>query len=745
MVKVGKTIKVLSLSILLSIFLFLLLDRLYPLDRKRLYKPQSTLIYDRHHQLLRLHLSEDGFLRIPIESSEITEDIRQTLLAYEDHYFYHHFGINPISLARAAWFNLRNRRTIGASTLTMQVARMMHRKPRTVGNKLIEMFISLQLEYHYSKDEILEMYLNNTPYGGNIEGFSSAAFAYFDTPVESLSLAQIAYLIAIPQNPNLNLPKKESKNFSRINRLKEKVLTRLYDDDGLSQERYSRAMQESLSPHRADLVYFAPQLSAKFRGGGKVVTTIDLSLQQQIEYLLKDKIEILNQLHIYNAAAIVIDNRDMTILAYVGSQDFRDKRYGGEVDGLKALVSPGSTLKPFIYAKALEQGLITPLRKLYDIPLSIEGYKPLNYSEQFLGEVTAKEALQLSLNIPAVELDRLLGDASLYSLLKQANISSINHPKDYYGSSLTLGGCGITLKNLAELFASFANKGLYRNSSFLPHSPPIGQKILTEESSYLISQILVDAPRQSFTSSWEYMGSSSRVAFKTGTSANARDMLSIGYTPEYTVAVWYGNFDGSMGKSLTSSGKKERRLTGLAAASPTLLDIFGLLKPKEWFVKPQGIKSKKICQDTIEIGACREYIYDEVIDGVDATLPCHLLRAEVLATLFDRRRISSMEELSSHTCYPMWRAYDPLITSPVDGQKQIQNRLLPQEFKKTKLQCYAFETNTTILWLIDNDPPLEGKSGIPLYRYLPPGKHQIRCLDQGAKMREINVEMEERF
>ncbi len=406
-------------------------------------------------------------------------------------------------------------------------------------------------------------------------------------------------------------------------------------------------------------------------------------------------------------------------------------------------MSPGSTLKPFVYAKALEQGLITPLRKLYDIPLNIEGYKPLNYSEQFLGEVTAKEALQLSLNIPAVELDRLLGDASLYSLLKQANISSINHPKAYYGSSLTLGGCGVTLKNLAELFASFANKGVYRNSSFLPNDLSKGQQILTEESSYLISQILVDVPRQSFTSSWEYMGSSSKVAFKTGTSANARDMLSVGYTPEYTVAVWYGNFDGSMGKSLTSRGKKERRLTGLQAASPTLLAIFGLLKSKEWFNKPEGVKSKKICQDTIKIGTCKEYIYDEVIEGVDATLPCQLLRAEVLATLFDHRRISSMEDLSSHTCYSAWRAYNPLITSPVNGQKQTQNKLLPQEFKKTKLQCYAFETNNTILWLIDNDPPFDGKSGEPLYRYLSPGKHQIRCLDQGAKMRGIKVEMEE--
>ncbi len=716
------------------------MDILYPLDKKRLYKPESTLIYDRHGTLMRLHLSEDGFLRIPIQRALISEDIKKTLLSYEDQYFYSHFGINPFSLARAVLFNLNNQRTIGASTLTMQVARMMHRKRRTVKNKLIEIFMALQLEYHYSKDEILEIYLNNTPYGGNIEGFASASFAYFDTPIDSLSLAQIAYLVSIPKNPNSNRP----KNKKRVKQLKNKVITSLYKNSAISKDKYIRAIDESIKAYRHTLPNKAPHLSAKFNAGGRVLTTIDLTLQKSIETLLKKNIKTLKSLDIHNAMALVIDNKTMQILSYIGSQDFNDKKYFGEVDGLEALISPGSTLKPFVYAKALEKGFITPLKKVYDISLFVNGYKPLNYNEEFLGEVTAKEALQLSLNIPAVELDILLEDSSLYSVLSQAKIASISHSKSYYGSSLVLGGCGITLKELAQLFASLANGGEYQNASYLlSQTPKKAKRILAKESAYLISKILVDVPRDSFSSSWEYLENMPKVAFKTGTSANAIDMLAIGYTPEYTVAVWYGNFSGKKGKILTKEQKKEEQLTGLKASSPTLLDIFKLLKPQQWFSKPKGIISTKICQDTIVIGTCKKFVLDDTIKGVTLSPPCQLMRAEVLATLLDKGYIKETKELSSHSCYPLWKSYNPLITSPLNGTKQIQNKLLPKEFKKTKLECYSFETNSSIIWMINNQVPIRGVSSQAIYRYLEKGKYKIECLDQGAKIGSITLEIDE--
>ncbi len=733
-----KSIKIVLLFLVVSVLSFFLLNELFPLDTKRLFKPRSTLVYDRNHKLLRVHLSEDGFLRMPLERSEITKEMKQALLSYEDKYFYEHLGVNPFSVVRALWFNLRNRHLIGASTLTMQLARMMHRKPRTLRNKCIELFMALQLEYSYSKESILTLYLNNAPYGGNVEGFASASFVYFGVDVDALSVAQVAYLVSIPKNPNLNTP----KVLNRVESLKKKVLLSMYNNHNITQEVYSRAKREKLSPKRRDLPHFAPHLSRKFKAGGRVHTSIELQLQQRVQTLVSQRVKALKKLQIYNGSAIVIDNKTMKILAYVGSQGFEDKQHGGQIDGLMALFSPGSTLKPFVYAKALEKGLITPLKKLYDLPLYMGGYKPLNYSKRFLGEVTAKEALQFSLNIPAVELERLLEEASLYSVLKNADIKSINRSKGYYGLSLTLGGCGITLKNIAELFAMLANGGVYSKASYLLEERDIkAKKVLSKEASYLVSKMLVDAPRDAFSSSWEYMKDVPSVAFKTGTSAHAKDLLCVGYTPEYTVAVWYGNFNRT--KSKKREGKNAKRMTGLEAASPTLHAIFKLLQPKEHFKKPKGVVSKKICQDVIQVGECKSQVKDEVIEGVKLHTSCKLLRAEVLVKMLEEGMVNSMSALQNHTCYKEWKQYNPLISNPVDKQTYLQNRLLPQYLKKISLQCFSFEDNATIYWLIDNESPFRSISGEKYYRYFSQGRHQINCLDQGAKMRSVTIEVEE--
>jgi len=740
--KIIKVIAVVAIALVSLFLLFLSLDTLFPLDTKRVFKPKSTLIYDKDQRLLTIHLSEDGFLRIPLDYKDINSDIKDTLLSYEDRYFYSHFGINPISIVRALWFNLRNSRRIGASTITMQLARMMHHKPRTITNKLIEIFMALQLEYRYSKDEILTIYLNNAPYGGNIEGFASASFAYFNLPTSSLSLAQIAYLVSIPKNPNQNRPRYKK----RVERLKRRVLKKLYTDETIDTQRYNRAKEEIIYPQKRDLPRYTPHLSNKIAEdkryrGVSITTTIDFELQNRVESLLKDRVSQVKRFNINNASAIVIDNKTMSILSYVGSSDFYDKAHGGEIDGISSLFSPGSTLKPFIYAKALEKGLITPLKKLYDLPLNISGYSPLNYSKYFLGEVTASEALAYSLNIPAVELDQLLEDESLYYTLKRADISSITQNKEYYGSALALGGCGITLRDLAELFASFANGGVYAKSHFIKDRPKAyTTPIMTKESSYLISQILANAPRKHFNSSWEYMSDIPKVAFKTGTSAHARDMLSVGYTPQYTVAVWYGNFTNKKSKKPDDS---DIHITGLEIASPTLESIFKYLQPKEWFNRPKNIIKKSICQDIIKIGKCHSKVEDDTIRGVKLRQPCSILRAEVLNNMIKTHTIESIDSLKSNRCYDIWRAYKPTITTPIDNKKYIQNRLLPQHLKKIPLECYSYESNSTIYWLIDNNTPSEGKSGEKKYIYLNSGKHQISCLDQGAKMKSIEIEMQE--
>jgi penicillin-binding protein 1C len=521
-----KLIKQIFIGLIAISLLFFILNYLFPLNINRLNKPQSTLIYDNKQHLIALKLSPDGFLRILIKPEALNSNIKNIVLAYEDQYFEKHFGVNPFSILRALWFNLSNQGKIGASTITMQVARMMHNKPRTLSQKIIEMFQAFQLEWDYSKDEILTFYLNNAPYGGNVEGFASASLKYFQLSPSSLSLSQIAYLTSIPKNPNANRPKKNRD----INNIKNKLLKRIKELTLLKEEDYQRAKQEHISVNIQNLPNKIPHLIAQIKHQGQVHTTINMSIQTQIENLIKTQITELKNFNIHNASAIVIDNKSMNIIAYIASQDFYDHKHGGQNDGLKALVSPGSTLKPFVYTLALEQGLITPLKKLFDVPLFINGYKPMNYSKEYLGEVTVTEALQLSLNIPAVELDRLLKKKSLYNLLKKTKVTSLTHPKSYYGSSLTLGGLGLPLKENAELFAMLANGGVYQQASYLkvksetsvpnktrlkPSVPYVSKRLLSKEATYLVSNILADAPRLSFSSTWEQMKSMSRVAFKT--------------------------------------------------------------------------------------------------------------------------------------------------------------------------------------------------------------------------------------
>ena len=725
-----------SLSTLLFfITLFFILNFLYPLDTARLNKPKSTLIYDNNNHLIAVKLSADGYLRIPIKSKELNSEITNTLLAYEDQYFYQHFGINPFSIVRAVWSNIINAHKIGASTITMQVARMMHHEKRTIGQKLIEIFQSLQLEMNYTKKEILTFYLNNAPYGGNVEGFASASFRYFNLPPTSLSLSQIAYLTSIPKNPNANRPKKD-RNISHI---KNKLLKRIYDLNLLNKTSYLRAKKEHIYASISNLPNKIPHLSALIKKEGDVHTTIDLTLQKKVESLLQEEVKKVNKYGIYNAAALVVENHTMNIVSYVGSNNFYDKQHGGENNGIKAIHSPGSTLKPLVYAKALEQGLITPLKKIYDVPLFINGYKPTNYAKEYMGEVSATEALQLSLNIPAVELDRLLQKKSLYTLLEKANISSLTHKKYYYGSSLVLGGWGISLQENSQLFAMLANGGHYKKASFLTHrKKQKTEQILSPQSSYIVSNILADAPRVNFSSSWEYMRSMQKIAFKTGTSAHAKDMLTIGYTPKYTVAIWFGNFSGQ-----ASHTYKHQYATGLKVASPTLFKIFNLINKGAWFTQPKGIEKKEICQDAIKLTDCQAPIKDTIISNVTLHTPCSAMRGEVLAYLLKTNKIESFSQLSTHQCYTEWQNYKPLITSPIHEKSYTHNRLLPKEFKKTKLECYSFEENQTIYWLIDNHEPIIGKSSEALYTYLSPEAHHISCLDEGAKMQSIDIVLKE--
>jgi len=716
--------------ILFFFFLFILADFCFPLDKNRLQKPLSTLIYDKNHKLMRMKLSKDGYWRI--RTKKIPPLLKKSILFFEDRYFYYHFGINPFSVIRAFVQNLTGERTLGASTVSMQVARMMYKRSRTLKNKLIEMFNALQLEWHYSKDEILGFYLNLAPYGGNIEGIETAARFYFQKSLDELSVGEMAVLTTIPKNPNSNRPDRQ-KN---LRAKRDRVLNLLCKNGVITKERLKRAKEEVIFSKKPKLPFFAPHFTSRdiFKTG-EVVTTIDLSLQNHITSLLKKQLSLLKDFSVHNAAALVVNNLSSEVLAYIGSSDFFAPL--GQNDGVLMRRSPGSALKPFIYAKALDEGLITPKKKLFDIHLFLPSYIPQNFTKKFTGEITAKEALEYSLNIPAVMLNHLLKDDSLYDILKKAEIFSIDREKKYYGDAIALGGCGISLWEIASLYAALANGGVKKDFVFLKGQKETKEiKLFSKESSYIISDILSNAPRSEFSAYWESMKDKPKIAFKTGTSASSKDLLTIAYTPEYTVAVWFGNFDGS----------KTDNLTGLHSASYAAFDIFWYLNKKDklsWFKKPKNVIKKEICTDAIEIKECRGKREDFVIKGVKRKFPCEILRPETLVYLLKSKRIKRVDDLKNHPCYQRYKNYKPLITSPQNGSSLVQNRDLPAFFKKTKLQCFSFDENQTIFWLIDNHPPKRAKSGEIYFEYLPTGYHQIGCLDAKADLTVHKIELKE--
>ncbi len=730
MKKVKIKVRRIIFFILSVLVFFLTVDFIFPIDKTKLFKPSSTIIYDRNSKPLRSKLSSDGFWRFGISYKEIPSLLKKSVITFEDQYFYYHFGINPFSIIRAIFQNIRGKRVIGASTITMQVSRMMYRRDRTILNKLIEIFNALQLERHFSKDEILALYFNLAPYGGNIEGVKSAAMFYFQKSLDDLSVSQVAILTTIPKNPNANRPDRQ-KNLEKS---RDRVLQSLLDKGVINQDQYSRAKLENIISSRMKIPFYAPHFVNQIESEkSQIYTTLDLRLQKFVKESLTRSSEKLKAFDCFNACAVVIHNPTMQVLAYVGSHNFEDKDHDGENNGVNMIRSAGSTLKPFIYALAFEQGFITPKQYLYDVDLFLQGYSPRNFNKRSTGIVSVEEALQYSLNIPAVSLNHVLEDNSLYELLKRAGIKSINREKFYYGDSIALGGCGISLFDLTLLYSALANSGVKKKACLLMNkNSNSGVKILSKESSYLVSEILSDASRMDLSGYWESTRDVPKVAFKTGTSASSKDMFTIGYTPEYSVGVWFGNFD----------GKKTQNLTGLNSASSVVHEIFHYLGRKQqlkWFEKPKNIIKKDHCSDAIKIGKCKTSLEDLTIKGIEAKLPCALIRAETLAFLIEIKVIQSILDLKDNSCFDLWSSYKPMITAPSNHSIITQNRDLPKEFRKIKFNCSSFTKSQDILWFIDDKKPIKSISNRSIYLYLEEGDHVIGCLDDRARLKIHNI------
>lgn len=974
--KILKFMLKIALFCAFSFALFLILDALYPLNLDMLNKQKSRILYDRNGEILNMQISDDQIWRFYASADEIPPRLKQSAIYFEDRYFYYHFGVNPASILRATTYNFTQNFTkksegnverVGASTITMQVARMMRPKQRSYKNKIIEIFNAFQLEWHFSKDEILGMYFNLAPYGGNIEGVKTAAYFYFKKDLRELSNAQIALLSVIPKNPNKNRLDRRSN----INALKNRLISQLREGGVISQSEYERALAEpflprryaapNYAPHyallafnnykmqnftakddvnftqnldlggapggaagssayraaaaesnfsdatsaesnftaatkvganlssaantqagvdlkemnpkeadfktdapkslilggtslnlneregvesqagakpnepknvkpnereganldeRQDLINVShpsqntqnlnlneqrgaarlpqnfsadtnsnksqteyspqnpnadinlnkrqnaigaahphqdPQNSKKLnlnnrqdtahspqnlqadassgkrphvnfgaqtnfvsdvsmqtasaasaesqansapnakvpqnfalatqaqinsnpkaktqensvnsKGGaqpkeqtalaqelarlseGKIYSNLDLKIQIALEGFLKSEILSLRDKGVRNGAAVLIDNESMRVIAYVGSHDFSANE--GQNDGVRSQKNVGSTLKPFIYAKALQHGLITPSKKLIDAPITFAGYVPRNYNQGFLGAVSATDALSLSLNIPAVKLNLMLGDDGLYEMLSGVHLAEFS--KDYYGAGIALGSISMSLMDLARLYSAFANGGKLRKLEIAGAKIGDDAKILTPQSAYIVTQMLRNAPRSYLGSVWQNTLNAPPLMFKTGTSADARDLYTVALTPKFTLGVWLGNFDGS----------KTRDLSGGVSAAKVAFNMFafldksGMLGETE-FARPAGVSLRRVCTDAYREKECAQSADDLTIDGVEPNEECEIYGTSELFYLL-KHGLVDPQKVRTGRCAAKFAAVKPTL------------------------------------------------------------------------------------
>jgi penicillin-binding protein 1C len=548
--------------------------------------PFSQVIRDRDGKLLRVALSTDQKFRIWTPLSKISPDLVNATLSYEDKYYSKHPGVNPIALARCALNLARfHHATAGGSTITMQLARLrFHLHTRSVSGKLEQILRAIELERHYSKDEILEAYLNLTPYGRNIEGIGAATLIYFDKPAAQLSGPESVALSVIPQSPS-----RRALFTGRDNQSVNLAQSNWYDRTRANAHAFSgrefraRVQRDGkfLAPH------FVQQVLEKSHSREEIVTTLDLEKQQAIERRIADYVAWNRNRGIENAAAMLVDTRTMDVLAQVGSADFDKIDINGQVDGTRSARSPGSTLKPFVYALALEQGLIHPLSILADAPRSFGDYNPENFDREFLGPIRACDALARSRNVPAVELTSHLAHPTLFQFLKRSGVQ-LRHPESFYGLSLPLGGAEVSMQDLVQLYAVLANNGESRSLRFTTRDP-IAQpkKIITPEAAFLTLEMLGNVPRPEMNCA---DGSGSKpVYWKTGTSHGFRDAWSIAVFDHYVLGVWNGNFD----------GRANPTFVGRTAAAPLLFQIIDSMRaswpePNTPHLPPPGANLKRV-------------------------------------------------------------------------------------------------------------------------------------------------------
>jgi penicillin-binding protein 1C len=669
----------------LALALIIGIDLLFPPNLAR-FKDTSAVVLGDDKSLLHVFQTSDEKWRLKTDFKEVDSRYITFLIAREDQRFWYHWGIDPLAIIRAVFQMIRMQKVIsGGSTLTMQTARLLEPRPRTVTSKLIEMIRTLQLECHYSKRQILSMYFTLAPFGGNIEGIKAASLAYFEHLPKSFTPGEAALLVALPQSPSKLRPHIFPM---RAEKARYRILASMLNRKILNQEEFKIAVAEPLPKQRAEFSRLIPHLSWRlhqaYPGLNIHHTTIIKEIQLLSENVVRSTLTSLSPQA--NIAVLVMDHAENKVRAYVGSSDFFNEKKDGQVDFICAYRSPGSTLKPFIYGLAFEEGLVNPNSLILDDRVRFGIYSPGNFDKEFRGMVTVREALQLSLNVPAVSVLNQLGSLRFLGTLKAVGVDAKFKDQSTKPTlAIALGGLGMTLEQLVMLYGGLARGGIVKRLRYSTLDKNImGYSLLSERSVDQVTQILKHDNRE--TGSFQRPLS---ISFKTGTSYGHRDAWAIGYNANFTVGIWIGHPAGSsMGQG-----------TGQSLAVPILQKIFQFL-PKN--------QSKNIqTQPTIKLNSA------------------HL-------KLRSNKYASSQKEILRVQNLP--KLLFPIHETTIEREKTLQGGYKALPFKVSG-------GTRPYTWVINGRP--ETPSWQHKYDWLPgePGFHTITVIDAEGKAARAHIEL----
>jgi penicillin-binding protein 1C len=600
--------------ILLSLLMILSIAFWFSLPSKLFNDAYSKVLYDKDGHLLSASIAQDGQWRFP-EQDSVPHKFKHAILLFEDEYFYYHPGINPLAIARAFYQNIISGKIkSGGSTITMQISRLSRqRKGKSWWDKLTEALLALRIELKYSKTSILNIYASHAPFGGNVVGLDAASWRYFAKNAHELTWAEAATLAVLPNSPSLIFP---GKNAEKLREKRNRLLHKLFDKGHIHEIEYSLALEEALpeKPHALPqhAIHLLHRAVNENKSLNKIHSSIDINLQQKVEYVLMKNKDQRAANGIAHAAILVLDVKTGETKAYAGNVNYFAEDNGAMVDMINAPRSTGSILKPFLFAAMLSDGKILSQSLIPDIPTQIGGYVPKNFNLTYDGAVTAQKAISRSLNIPAVRMLKTYGIAKFQNLLRQLGMSTLQKGPLHYGLALILGGAEGRLDELCVIYANLArhlkyfeeNDQQYLKSNelkfnyLLKNTEPadvenkqIADVPLHAAQIYEMFNAMIMVSRPDEEASWGEFASGKKVAWKTGTSFGHRDAWSIGITGNYVVGVWVGNADGVASASLT----------GIGAAAPLMFDVFSFLPTEKWFEKP--------VDDYVKIKVCKKSGY----------------------------------------------------------------------------------------------------------------------------------------